>query len=64
MTLDEEIQYILSITDITDKHLDEVGYGDFCHVFDNPDISNLSTEDQLAFHAFMHRVYQYFEENI
>lgn len=66
MTLDEEIQLVLDMPSTpTDDELDFLCFeGDINYLFDTPDISHLSTEQQNHFLQVMLKAYEHIELNI
>ena len=66
MTLDEEIQLVLDMSSTpTDDELDFLCFeGDINYLFDTPDISHLSTEQQNHFLRVILKAYEHIELNI
>ena len=66
MTLDEEIQLVLGMSSTpTDDELDFLCFeGDINYLFDTPDISHLSTEQQNHFLRIILKAYEHIELNV
>ena len=66
MTLDEEIQLVLGMYPTpTDDELDFLCFEDnINYLFDSPDISHLSTEQQNHFLQVMIKAYEHIELNV